>query len=294
VDGFVGGQPVVHIDSARALADDGANVVISGRTEEACREAVAAIGPSHGQVSYLAGDIADEAVAESPVNKCVESFGGVDSLLNNAGFTRDKSLVTWLSKNSTTSCVSTSGAAGWRAGRRPGACGTRWFHRERDVGKCAVRAGRPVQLRGSQGRHHRPHPGTVSSAVSISDSSQRVVSDCVDRHDGAGRGSVGGLPTAAALDVRRPRQRGAHRGCARQPRHPGDRADSAVRREGAVGVEPSRPAPSNPPPRTWTKSDLEAALTEVAGRLATLNPDAGRRGDPKGVTTASLQVVMHQ
>jgi 3-oxoacyl-[acyl-carrier protein] reductase len=83
----------VGFAAAHALAAAGANVVINGRSHDACREAVAAIRTGTGSIEYVAGDIADEAVAESLVAQCVDSFGQPTFVLNNAGITRDKSLM---------------------------------------------------------------------------------------------------------------------------------------------------------------------------------------------------------
>lgn len=82
--------------AASALAAAGANVVINGRSEGACRsavEAIKAVAASDRGVRYVAGNIAEEAVADALVATCVEAFGAVDFVLNNAGLTRDKSLL---------------------------------------------------------------------------------------------------------------------------------------------------------------------------------------------------------
>jgi 3-oxoacyl-[acyl-carrier protein] reductase len=78
---------------ANALAANHANVVINGRTDQACLEAMGVIAAKKGQIAYVAGNVAEEAVAEALVDRCLDSFGRVDIVVNNAGITRDKSLI---------------------------------------------------------------------------------------------------------------------------------------------------------------------------------------------------------
>jgi 3-oxoacyl-[acyl-carrier protein] reductase len=78
---------------AAALAQSGANVVINGRSEAACQRAVADIGPTPGRVAYVVGRIEDEPTAAALVATCAEMFGPVRFVVNNAGITRDKSLM---------------------------------------------------------------------------------------------------------------------------------------------------------------------------------------------------------
>jgi 3-oxoacyl-[acyl-carrier protein] reductase len=78
---------------ATALAGAGANVVINGRTDEACRRAADVIGNRGGTTRYVVGGIADEPTAQALVDCCRESFGPVGFVVNNAGITRDKSLL---------------------------------------------------------------------------------------------------------------------------------------------------------------------------------------------------------
>lgn len=69
---------------ARALARDGASVVVSGTRPEACHALARELGGA-----AVPGSVADEAVAERLVETCVEAYGGVDFVVNNAGVTRD-------------------------------------------------------------------------------------------------------------------------------------------------------------------------------------------------------------
>ncbi|BCS35795.1 short-chain dehydrogenase [Luteitalea sp. TBR-22] len=61
----------------------GARVVLSGRSKPDLEAVVAELGAS--AVATVQGDVADPAVAEALVRTASERFGGVDSLINNAG-----------------------------------------------------------------------------------------------------------------------------------------------------------------------------------------------------------------
>jgi 3-oxoacyl-[acyl-carrier protein] reductase len=74
---------------AKALAREGANVVMFSRSQSSIDEAVAEIqretGGEGGQVVGLAADVLDPADLERVVQTAVDRFGGVDILYNNAG-----------------------------------------------------------------------------------------------------------------------------------------------------------------------------------------------------------------
>lgn len=72
---------------ARDLAGRGAQVVVNGRNEARCREVADDIGGL-----AVPGSVADEAVAQGLVDACVDRFGGLDAVINNAGFTADAML----------------------------------------------------------------------------------------------------------------------------------------------------------------------------------------------------------
>ena len=72
---------------ARDLAARGAHVVVNGRSETRCGE----IAEEIGGIS-VPGSVGDETVAEELIDRCVEHFGGIDAVVNNAGFTRDAML----------------------------------------------------------------------------------------------------------------------------------------------------------------------------------------------------------
>ena len=66
---------------ARAYADAGASVLLSSRKQEALEAAAAEIG---GDVDVMAANAGEPAQAAAAVDRCVERFGGLDILVNNA------------------------------------------------------------------------------------------------------------------------------------------------------------------------------------------------------------------
>ncbi|SDM50564.1 Enoyl-(Acyl carrier protein) reductase [Streptomyces sp. cf386] len=68
---------------AEALVARGDRVVITGRTEDALKEAVEQLGAE--RAIYVAGKAHDEAHQAVAVERAMEAFGRVDYLVNNAG-----------------------------------------------------------------------------------------------------------------------------------------------------------------------------------------------------------------
>ncbi|WP_049985915.1 SDR family oxidoreductase [Halobellus rufus] len=74
--------------SARALAAEGANVVLNGRDEERLEAAVAEVredAAAEARVVGHAADLTDAEAGESLVERTVEEFGGLDHLVTSAG-----------------------------------------------------------------------------------------------------------------------------------------------------------------------------------------------------------------
>lgn len=69
---------------AQAFHRQGADVVLTGRTEEKLRQAAARFGRS-GRVAVVKGDVTQPAESERIVSMAVEHFGRLDVLVNNAG-----------------------------------------------------------------------------------------------------------------------------------------------------------------------------------------------------------------
>lgn len=68
---------------AQRLIDDGANVVITARGEDALIEAVDALGPE--RAAYVAGKADDPQHQAETVALAIERFGSLDLLVNNTG-----------------------------------------------------------------------------------------------------------------------------------------------------------------------------------------------------------------
>jgi NAD(P)-dependent dehydrogenase (short-subunit alcohol dehydrogenase family) len=82
---------------AEALAAAGASVVVNGTDPVATNAAAAAITAGAitaggGNATSCAGSVADPEFCGRLVQTCVDAFGGIGLLVNNAGLTRDRSM----------------------------------------------------------------------------------------------------------------------------------------------------------------------------------------------------------
>ncbi|MFQ5614434.1 MAG: SDR family NAD(P)-dependent oxidoreductase [Anaerolineae bacterium] len=75
--------------TARLLAEHGARLVISDLDEGPANDTAEAIRAGGGEAVALAGDVTDPDFPAAIVQKAVDAFGGLDILINNAGFTWD-------------------------------------------------------------------------------------------------------------------------------------------------------------------------------------------------------------
>jgi len=72
--------------SARALARNGANVVVNGRDEERLEEGAERVRDvAEGEVVGVQADISEKGAVEDLVDTTVEEFGGIDHLVTSAG-----------------------------------------------------------------------------------------------------------------------------------------------------------------------------------------------------------------
>jgi len=71
--------------TARAFAEAGASVLLAARSLDACRAEAEAIGEAGGRAEAIACDVADYAAVEATVARAVETFGGLDVVVDNAG-----------------------------------------------------------------------------------------------------------------------------------------------------------------------------------------------------------------
>jgi NAD(P)-dependent dehydrogenase (short-subunit alcohol dehydrogenase family) len=77
-----GGTSGLGLAMSQALADAGARVVLTGRTEQRVQEAGSRIGDL---VTGLVMDVRDEQSVSAGVDRALAALGGIDVLVNNAG-----------------------------------------------------------------------------------------------------------------------------------------------------------------------------------------------------------------
>ena len=74
---------------ALKLASEGAKIVVNDLDAEPAKQTVAAIEAAGGQAVACHGSVTDADFAKRFVDAAVENFGGVDIIVNNAGYTWD-------------------------------------------------------------------------------------------------------------------------------------------------------------------------------------------------------------
>ena len=75
--------------TAELFAQHGASIVVSDIDPEPAGQAVESILASGGQATSLPGDATDKAFPDRIVSAAIEKFGGLDIIVNNAGYTWD-------------------------------------------------------------------------------------------------------------------------------------------------------------------------------------------------------------
>ncbi len=78
---------------ALAVAAEGASVILNGTNQEALANTQAELEALGAPVHSVVGSVADSAVCTELVATCVEKFGGIDVMVNNAGIVRDRSMM---------------------------------------------------------------------------------------------------------------------------------------------------------------------------------------------------------
>jgi NAD(P)-dependent dehydrogenase (short-subunit alcohol dehydrogenase family) len=81
----VGGSRGIGAAVAALLARHGAGVVVNGRDPDAARSTAEAITAAGGQAVAHPGSPSDAKTAESLVDNCIDTFGGIHILINCAG-----------------------------------------------------------------------------------------------------------------------------------------------------------------------------------------------------------------
>ncbi len=82
---ITGGNSGIGRATALRFAAAGAQVVIAARNEEASRAVVTEIELAGGEAFAVACDVTKAADCDAAVDACLERFGGLDVLFNNAG-----------------------------------------------------------------------------------------------------------------------------------------------------------------------------------------------------------------
>lgn len=82
---ITGGARGIGAAMASAFASSGAKVMISDILEEAGRETVEAIRKAGGDADFARHDVRDESAWEATVTETVARFGGLTTVINNAG-----------------------------------------------------------------------------------------------------------------------------------------------------------------------------------------------------------------
>lgn len=88
-----GGGQGIGAETARMLAAEGAKIVLADWNEETAAQIAEEIKSSGGQAIATKADTSKKEDAEAMVEVAVKEFGRLDILINNAGITRDSSLL---------------------------------------------------------------------------------------------------------------------------------------------------------------------------------------------------------
>jgi 3-oxoacyl-[acyl-carrier protein] reductase len=75
--------------SAKKLAAEGASLVVSDIDSAPAEETVAAIRKAGGRAIAVVGDVTDPAFPSLLINSTLDAFGGLDIIVNSAGYTWD-------------------------------------------------------------------------------------------------------------------------------------------------------------------------------------------------------------
>ncbi len=78
---------------AIACAQNGAKVVLNGTNAAAVNEVEGVITNAGGEAAKVIGSVAEEEIVKSLVDTCVDRFGGIDTIVHNAGIVRDRTLM---------------------------------------------------------------------------------------------------------------------------------------------------------------------------------------------------------
>ncbi|HYO53074.1 SDR family oxidoreductase [Archangium sp.] len=80
-----GGAMGIGFGIVRRFVESGANVLLTDLEGKAAQEALARLPGGPGRAEAMQADVSQDGAGEAMVARCVERFGGVDVLVNNAG-----------------------------------------------------------------------------------------------------------------------------------------------------------------------------------------------------------------
>jgi NAD(P)-dependent dehydrogenase (short-subunit alcohol dehydrogenase family) len=80
-----GGTSGLGRDAALAFAREGANVVLTGRRIEAGEKVISEIHKEGGEATFIRADVSQAPDVHASIQACVNTYGGLDCALNNAG-----------------------------------------------------------------------------------------------------------------------------------------------------------------------------------------------------------------
>src|SRR5512136_498524 len=86
---ITGGTEGMGFATAALFLEEGAKVVITGRSEQKGRRALRSLGKL-GAVEFVRGDVSRSEDARRMVDRAVKRFGRLDILFNNAGIYLEK------------------------------------------------------------------------------------------------------------------------------------------------------------------------------------------------------------
>jgi len=86
---ITGGSRGIGYSIAGAFVEQGANVVISSRSEGVLKDAARSLGGSEGQVTPIPADVSQMDSVQSLISKTIDTYETLDVVINNAGITRD-------------------------------------------------------------------------------------------------------------------------------------------------------------------------------------------------------------
>ncbi len=78
---------------ALACAAEGASLIVNGTNEEALADVAREVADLGVAVHAVLGSVAKTEVCNALVETCVDKFGGIDVMVNNAGIVRDRTLI---------------------------------------------------------------------------------------------------------------------------------------------------------------------------------------------------------